>query len=52
MKEEIKIKPWKQQFLEVKKIGEEPPMTPPPWKRPKTNWLEDDERQEPTKHST
>ena len=30
---EGKIRDWKQQFFEVKKIGPEPGLTQPPWKK-------------------
>lgn len=30
---ERKITDWKQQFFEVRKIGEEPALTRPPWKK-------------------
>jgi hypothetical protein len=30
---DLKIKGWKQQFFEVKKIGNEPKLTPPPWRK-------------------
>jgi len=30
---EQKVKDWRQQFFEVRKIGPEPGLTQPPWKK-------------------
>lgn len=40
-KKEIRIKGWKQQFFEVRKIGDEKPLTLPPWKKFKAPWIDD-----------